>query len=66
MFFEAQKELYMITFSHLGARNSFTVKPISPYDTGETQNPHRNQDGIYATMEKQLNLFSEQNSPLKR
>jgi len=42
----------MITFSHLGARNSFTVKPISPYVKGETQNPHCNQDGIYAAMEK--------------
>jgi len=36
------------TFSHRGARNSLTVKPISPYVNGEIQNPHASQTGIAA------------------
>jgi hypothetical protein len=36
------------TFSHLGAKNSFPVKPISAYDNGESQNPHFNQLGMDA------------------
>jgi hypothetical protein len=36
------------TFIHLGAKNSFSVKPISAYDNGESQNPHFSQLGMDA------------------
>lgn len=39
----------MCTLNHLGAKNSFPVKPISAYDNGEIQNPHFSQFGIDAT-----------------
>ena len=44
------KILFMpkFTFSHLGAKNSFPVKPISAFDNGESQNPHFNQLGMDA------------------
>lgn len=41
-----------ITFSQRGARNSFTVMPISPYAKGQTQNPHSSQKGIDAETQK--------------
>jgi hypothetical protein len=37
-----------LTFVHLGAKNSFLVKPISAYDNGESQNPHFSQLGMDA------------------
>ena len=37
-----------ITFLHIGAKNSFEVRPISAYDSGESQNPHSSQEGIEA------------------
>ena len=36
------------TFSHLGAKNSVSVNPISAYDNGESQNPHFSQLGMDA------------------
>jgi len=35
-----------VIFSHRGAKNSFPVKHISPYDIGEIQKTHFSQFGI--------------------
>jgi hypothetical protein len=40
----------IFTFCHLGARNSFTERPISPYVRGETQKHQFNQTGIEAAI----------------
>lgn len=40
------------TFCQRGARNSFSVNPISPYVIGETQKPHLNHHGNEAEMNK--------------
>lgn len=39
---------YDNTFCYLGARNSFTARPISVYVKGETQNPHLSHCGMEA------------------
>ena len=46
------------TFCHLGARNSFTVNPISVYVNGEIQNPHFNQFGMEAEVRKQVKYMN--------
>lgn len=53
----------MLTVCHLGARNSFTERPTSPYVKGETQKPHFNQGGIEAASNKKAYIILLNNCP---
>lgn len=56
--FLTQKKKAVHTFCHRGERNSLTARPISPYDIGESQNPHFSQLGIEAAIMTSFNYFS--------